>query len=88
VAPRIRWFAQECSESLPQFRPISSDPEHPEDNLQNINKAVDKEFEKKSLKEIAAAPVSALQGLAAWYTLPTISRDFTASVSTAKIGAV
>jgi len=37
-----------------------------EDNLQNINKAVDKEFEKKSLKEIAAAPVSALQGLAAW----------------------
>jgi hypothetical protein len=31
---------------------------------------VDKEFEKKSLKEIAAAPVSALQGLAAWYPLP------------------
>lgn len=36
------------------------------DNRQNINKALDKEWEKKSLKEIAEAPVSALQGLAAW----------------------
>ncbi|HOP62385.1 MAG TPA: hypothetical protein PK358_09590 [Spirochaetota bacterium] len=29
----------------------------------NINKAVDKAFEEKSLKEIADAPVSALQGV-------------------------
>ncbi|TGM57103.1 hypothetical protein EHQ91_02285 [Leptospira biflexa] len=29
----------------------------------NINKAVDKAFETKSLKEIADSPVSALQGL-------------------------
>lgn len=29
----------------------------------NINKAVDKAFESKSLKEIADSPVSALQGL-------------------------
>jgi hypothetical protein len=29
----------------------------------NINKAVDKVFEKKSLKEIADAPISALQGV-------------------------
>lgn len=29
----------------------------------NINLAVDKSWESKSLKEIAAAPVSALQGL-------------------------
>jgi hypothetical protein len=47
-----------------------------EDNLQNINKALDKEFEKKSLKEIAAAPVSALQGLASWYSSPPIFRGF------------
>ena len=31
----------------------------------NINKAVDKAFETKSLKEIAAAPVDALQGVSA-----------------------
>jgi len=31
----------------------------------NINKAVDKAFETKSLKEIADAPVDALQGLSA-----------------------
>jgi hypothetical protein len=29
----------------------------------NINKAVDKEFESKSLKEILDAPVSALEGV-------------------------
>lgn len=29
----------------------------------NVNKAVDKAFETKTLKEIAAAPVSALEGL-------------------------
>jgi predicted RecB family nuclease len=29
----------------------------------NVNKAVDKAFETKSLKEIAEAPVSALEGL-------------------------
>lgn len=29
----------------------------------NINKAIDKAFETKSFKEIAEAPVSALQGL-------------------------
>ncbi|MBE7440285.1 MAG: hypothetical protein HS115_17675 [Spirochaetales bacterium] len=29
----------------------------------NINKAVDKAFENKSLKEIADAPISALQGI-------------------------
>lgn len=29
----------------------------------NINKALDKEWETKSLKEIAKAPVAALQGL-------------------------
>ncbi|RYZ17313.1 MAG: hypothetical protein EOO70_02295 [Myxococcaceae bacterium] len=29
----------------------------------NVNKAVDKAYETKSLKEIAAAPVSALEGL-------------------------
>lgn len=29
----------------------------------NINKAVDKAFESKSLKEIADSPVSALQGI-------------------------
>lgn len=29
----------------------------------NVNKAVDKAFEGKSLKEIAKAPVSALEGL-------------------------
>lgn len=33
---------------------------------QNVNKAVDKEWEKKSLRDIARAPVSALQGLAPW----------------------
>ncbi|MCC5814219.1 MAG: hypothetical protein JJT78_05635 [Leptospira sp.] len=31
----------------------------------NINKAVVKEYEKKSLKEIANAPVDALQGVSA-----------------------
>lgn len=31
--------------------------------LMNINKAVDKAYEDKSLKEIAKAPVSALQGV-------------------------
>ncbi len=31
----------------------------------NINKAVDKAFESKSLKEIADAPVDALQGVSA-----------------------
>jgi hypothetical protein len=31
----------------------------------NINNAVDKDWEKKSLKEIADAPVDALQGLSA-----------------------
>jgi len=29
----------------------------------NVNKAVDKAYETKSLKEIAAAPVAALEGL-------------------------
>ena len=31
----------------------------------NINKAVDKAYETKSLKEIAAAPVDALEGVSA-----------------------
>ena len=31
----------------------------------NINKAVDKSYESKSLKEIADAPVDALQGISA-----------------------
>jgi hypothetical protein len=34
--------------------------------MQNINKALDKAWEKKSLKEIAEAPVSAFSGLAEW----------------------
>jgi len=33
---------------------------------QNMNKAVDKEWEKKSFHDIVRAPVSALQGLAPW----------------------
>lgn len=32
----------------------------------NLNKALDKEYETKALKEIAEAPVHALQGLADW----------------------
>ena len=32
----------------------------------NLNKGLDKEFETKSLAEIAAAPPSALAGLADW----------------------
>ncbi len=35
--------------------------------MQNINKALDKAWEKKSLKEIAEAPVSAFSGLAERY---------------------
>lgn len=35
----------------------------PEESKMNINKGVDKAFEKKSFKEIADAPVAALQGL-------------------------
>ena len=31
----------------------------------NINKCIDKAYEKKTLKEIAAAPVDALQGVSA-----------------------
>ena len=31
----------------------------------NINKAIDKSYEKKGLKEIAKAPVSALEGISA-----------------------
>jgi hypothetical protein len=31
----------------------------------NINKAVDKDYESKSLKEIAAAPIDALEGVSA-----------------------
>ena len=35
-------------------------------SMQNINGALDKEWEKKTLKEIVDAPVHALQGLADW----------------------
>lgn len=35
----------------------------PDGSVMNLDKAVDKEFEPKSLKEIAEAPTSALQGL-------------------------
>eukprot|EP00566_Odontella_aurita_P028102 CAMPEP_0113577662 /NCGR_PEP_ID=MMETSP0015_2-20120614/29009_1 /TAXON_ID=2838 /ORGANISM="Odontella" /LENGTH=189 /DNA_ID=CAMNT_0000481299 /DNA_START=97 /DNA_END=666 /DNA_ORIENTATION=- /assembly_acc=CAM_ASM_000160 len=35
----------------------------PEGSVMNVDKAVDKEYESKSLKEIVAAPVSALEGL-------------------------
>jgi len=38
----------------------------PEGSKMNINNAMDKAFEKKSLNEIADAPPSALQGLADW----------------------
>lgn len=47
-------------------RSVQEDGKRAEDNRQNINKALDKEWEKKSLKEISEAPVSALSGLAEW----------------------
>lgn len=37
-----------------------------DDAKSNIDQILDKEFESKTFKEIAAAPVSALQGLAEW----------------------
>mmetsp|Transcript_10327 Transcript_10327/g.12415 ORF Transcript_10327/g.12415 Transcript_10327/m.12415 type:complete len:185 (+) Transcript_10327:72-626(+) len=37
--------------------------DRPSDSVMNVDKAVDKEYESKSLKEIAEAPISALQGL-------------------------
>lgn len=46
----------------------------------NINKALDKEYETKSLKEMAAAPVHALQGLADWSD-GTLSKLYVKTVS-------
>lgn len=36
-----------------------------EESIMNINKAIDKAYETKSLKEIADAPVDALEGVSA-----------------------
>lgn len=52
--------------NIEPIRPVAFriDP-YPVRLTMNINNAVDKAFETKSLKEIAAAPVDALQGVSA-----------------------
>eukprot|EP00640_Fibrocapsa_japonica_P007323 CAMPEP_0113936078 /NCGR_PEP_ID=MMETSP1339-20121228/3061_1 /TAXON_ID=94617 /ORGANISM="Fibrocapsa japonica" /LENGTH=196 /DNA_ID=CAMNT_0000938417 /DNA_START=109 /DNA_END=699 /DNA_ORIENTATION=+ /assembly_acc=CAM_ASM_000762 len=63
VADLAEWkFAKWCEAIV-----ILADTEEPgkrdEASMMNINKAMDKEYEKKTLSEICQAPISAVQGL-------------------------
>eukprot|EP00292_Cryptomonas_paramecium_P020148 CAMPEP_0113682210 /NCGR_PEP_ID=MMETSP0038_2-20120614/12507_1 /TAXON_ID=2898 /ORGANISM="Cryptomonas paramecium" /LENGTH=179 /DNA_ID=CAMNT_0000601195 /DNA_START=11 /DNA_END=550 /DNA_ORIENTATION=- /assembly_acc=CAM_ASM_000170 len=61
-----QWKYFKIARAIVTLAAQEEDGKRAEDSLQNINKALDQEYEKKSLKEIVEAPVSALQGLAEW----------------------
>jgi hypothetical protein len=63
VAQLGKWKHFKTARALLSLSKRESDDGRPQGSRANVNRAVDKAYERKSLREIAAAPPSALQGL-------------------------
>ena len=61
-----KWKHARIAQAICTLAEVEEDGKRDDKSEMNINKALDKEFETKSLKEIAQAPAHALEGLADW----------------------
>lgn len=61
-----RWKFFLIARSIVKLAEVEEKGKRPVDSKANINRALDKEHEKKSFTQIAKENVSALQGLAPW----------------------
>ncbi|EGD77936.1 hypothetical protein PTSG_09571 [Salpingoeca rosetta] len=73
IADLAQWKHARIAQAICTLAAVEEEGKRDPSGESNINKALDKDYETKSLKEISEAPVHCLQGLADW-TDSTLSK--------------